>query len=49
MSEKTNYTEERGYQPKTNTNFGYQPSNLNKGVAPNPPESGSDAKTIKND
>lgn len=50
MGKKTNDLEEqRGYQPKPNTDFGYQPSNSNMGVAPNPPKSGSDAKTSKND
>lgn len=44
MGDKNKDKEQRVYQPNPNTHFGYQPSSSNKGVAPNPPKSGSDAK-----
>lgn len=49
MSEKSNDTEQRGYQPKPDTTFGYQPSVSNKNVTPKPPKTGSDVKPAKND
>lgn len=39
-------SEQRGYQPKPNGNFGYQPNN-NVNKAPNPPISGSNAEKSK--
>lgn len=39
-------SEQRGYQPKPNGNFGFQPTN-NVSKAPNPPQSGSNAQKSK--
>lgn len=51
MSDSTNKSktnEERGYQPKPKTTFGYQPAQ-NSTPIPTPPKTGSDVKSSKND